>query len=181
MENCAIFEVASFVWLLLIGFVSANTPQPADLYHVGRSSQDVYKKGYWDNSDFCHLQAKSGICRAGISKFYYDVNKGYCKEFAYGGCGGNANRFDSEHSCYERCRGAEVISNPFILDDEFSTCEWQPNPGNCYALIPQYYYDVNANACKLFTYGGCGGNANRFPDEESCIRKCIQYRHTKKY
>ncbi|KAK6053001.1 Kunitz/Bovine pancreatic trypsin inhibitor domain protein [Cooperia oncophora] len=35
--------------------------------------------------------------------FYYDFNEGVCKEFIYGGCGGNANRFETASECAVRC------------------------------------------------------------------------------
>jgi len=40
-----------------------------------------------------------------IKKFaYIPSNKG-CDSFVYGGCGGNANRFNSKQACESACRG----------------------------------------------------------------------------
>lgn len=34
--------------------------------------------------------------------------------------------------------------------------------GRCRAAIRSYYFDAETNRCMKFTYGGCGGNDNRF-------------------
>ena len=35
--------------------------------------------------------------------WYYDTPSGQCKNFYYGSCGGNANRFPTEEECQLRC------------------------------------------------------------------------------
>jgi hypothetical protein len=35
--------------------------------------------------------------------WYYDSMSGQCKNFYYGSCGGNANRFGTEQECQIRC------------------------------------------------------------------------------
>ena len=35
--------------------------------------------------------------------WYYDTPSGQCKNFYYGSCGGNANRFATEQECQLRC------------------------------------------------------------------------------
>ena len=35
--------------------------------------------------------------------WYYDALSGECKNFYYGSCGGNANRFETEQECQLRC------------------------------------------------------------------------------
>merc|ERR1712066_232127 len=44
-----------------------------------------------------------GKCKAAIPKFYYDATDGKCKEFTYGGCGGNKNNFINEVECAAAC------------------------------------------------------------------------------
>lgn len=53
----------------------------------------------------CSLPAAVGPCRAAIPKFYYDSGSKSCKGFTYGGCDGNANRFDTEDECKAACGG----------------------------------------------------------------------------
>ena len=51
------------------------------------------------------------------------------------------------------------------------------NGGVCDGSIPQWYFDTTERACVGFTYGGCGGNANRFISSEHCERNCGKYRN----
>uniref|UniRef100_A0A8C6XD17 BPTI/Kunitz inhibitor domain-containing protein n=1 Tax=Naja naja TaxID=35670 RepID=A0A8C6XD17_NAJNA len=38
--------------------------------------------------------------------------------------------------------------------------------------IPRYYYDAFNKRCRLFTYSGCGGNANNFQTFDQCNKEC---------
>lgn len=55
----------------------------------------------------CLLKQASGdakfSCLAAIPSWYHDHEAGVCKEFIYGGCGGNANRFNSKADCDAAC------------------------------------------------------------------------------
>ncbi|HEY8942751.1 MAG TPA: BPTI/Kunitz domain-containing protein, partial [Polyangiaceae bacterium] len=53
--------------------------------------------------DTCELPIDSGSCLAYMPRFAFDAMTGQCKQFVYGGCGGNANRFDSLGKCEETC------------------------------------------------------------------------------
>ena len=51
----------------------------------------------------CRLAPEAGPCRASIASWYYDTTMRKCLPFTYGGCRGNANRFDTEYQCTEVC------------------------------------------------------------------------------
>ncbi|XP_022230952.2 male accessory gland serine protease inhibitor-like [Drosophila obscura] len=42
----------------------------------------------------------------------------------------------------------------------------------CLAYMPTYTYYPDSNTCKVFIYGGCGGNENHFPSQIACESKC---------
>ena len=52
------------------------------------------------------------------------------------------------------------------------TCSLHPESGICQAAFRRYFYNVNTRSCQVFTYGGCGGNDNRFNTIEECNRIC---------
>ena len=51
----------------------------------------------------CKLKPVTGLCRAAIPRFYFDSNQGICRQFVYGGCGGNQNNFKTRQECRRRC------------------------------------------------------------------------------
>ncbi|XP_074133404.1 kunitz-type protease inhibitor 2 isoform X2 [Sminthopsis crassicaudata] len=44
--------------------------------------------------------------------------------------------------------------------------------GRCRASIPRWWYNVTAQACHSFLYGGCGGNYNNFLARKDCLKAC---------
>ncbi|KRF98460.1 uncharacterized protein Dwil_GK26767 [Drosophila willistoni] len=39
-----------------------------------------------------------------VPKYTYDAQYNICRRFIYGGCGGNANRFDTLSQCEAKCK-----------------------------------------------------------------------------
>jgi len=37
----------------------------------------------------------------------------------------------------------------------------------------KFFYDQQLKQCSSFLYRGCGGNDNRFNEENQCIEKCL--------
>ena len=40
-------------------------------------------------------------------------------------------------------------------------CNLPPDVGRCRSHRPKYHYDAQRGECRLFFWGGCGGNENR--------------------
>lgn len=51
-------------------------------------------------------------------------------------------------------------------------CELPKETGPCRADILMYYYNSEAKKCQEFSYGGCGGNENKFDTLDDCEDNC---------
>ncbi|XP_053572362.1 kunitz-type serine protease inhibitor 2-like [Bombina bombina] len=51
-------------------------------------------------------------------------------------------------------------------------CILPMDEGFCSKYILQWYYNLEADDCRPFVYGGCGGNSNRFKTQKKCERRC---------
>jgi len=50
-------------------------------------------------------------------------------------------------------------------------CCLVPDPGDCEAMIPKWYYEPETGKCTEFTWGGCGGTVP-FETEQECEEAC---------
>lgn len=55
-----------------------------------------------------------------IRRYYFDNNRGSCVAFAYSGCAGNLNNFESDESCIEYCQRRKFKKNNLIYCTEYS-------------------------------------------------------------
>ena len=76
--------------------------------------------------DICHLEPSVGRCKAILFRFYFDKNGRGCKQFSYGGCGGNANNFVSKEDCENKCgsqaqpHSVENLLEPLLPHQSYS-------------------------------------------------------------
>uniref|UniRef100_A0A8C2HN19 Serine peptidase inhibitor, Kunitz type, 2 n=1 Tax=Cyprinus carpio TaxID=7962 RepID=A0A8C2HN19_CYPCA len=133
------------------------------------------------STDHCRLPSVVGICRAAFPRFYYDVTDQTCKQFIYGGCGGNDNNFNSQEECEASCSGVTVKVIPSTKKDPVvpnssksfeETCAAPFDSGPCRAAFQMFYFESSTQSCKSFIYGGCKGNRNRYSSEEECMAAC---------
>ncbi|XP_026152169.1 tissue factor pathway inhibitor a [Mastacembelus armatus] len=143
---CAVFCVARF------GSCSRNKQAPPD---------GVQPELFIFN-DFCALKDEPGPCKAIKERFFFNVDTGNCEMFEYGGCGGNANNFETLEACEETC----------VVSDDKNPCHLPEAPGPCRGLVKRYFFDSRSQQCTSFYYGGCFGNANNFKSLAQCQAKC---------
>ncbi|XP_037073511.1 papilin-like [Pollicipes pollicipes] len=113
--------------------------------------------------DVCQLRHETGPCREPARAWFFRASEGICRQFTYGGCAGNGNKFVSEEQCRRRCGDYR----------DQDTCSVAPSAGGCTGNLVRWYYDGRTGACRAFTFTGCGGNANRFNTEEECQALCV--------
>ncbi|XP_071965848.1 uncharacterized protein [Antedon mediterranea] len=112
--------------------------------------------------EICNLDKEAGHCRAKFLRYYWNKNTKQCEQFTYGGCDGNKNNFKTIERCEDKCR-PEPPAN----------CLLEVETGLCLAAFNMFYYDSATKQCKSFTYGGCGGNGNRFNTYKDCQDSCF--------
>ena len=61
----------------------------------------------------------SGNCLAYIRNWRYDSSTGKCVQFTYGGCGGNANNFQSSQVCEAFCTRSGMKKKYLYLFQNF--------------------------------------------------------------
>ncbi|KAI5748262.1 hypothetical protein M8J77_023592 [Diaphorina citri] len=130
--------------------------------------------------DICLQPAVIGDCANYVLTWYYDSLEARCRQFYYGGCGGNQNNFMTEEACQARCAGGTFVTSsaaPDQLENRIAVvdvCDQPKDVGPCNGNYEQWYYDRDTDSCQPFQYGGCQGNHNRFNDQWSCQKRCVQ-------
>ncbi|XP_071507379.1 uncharacterized protein [Diadema antillarum] len=119
-----------------------------------------------DSHDICSLPRNPGICRAWVVKYFFDTNYGQCIQFWYGGCGGNANLFDTLEDCKNECVGEHTQ----LPQEEM--CILPASSGPCKGKFESFFYNQKSGSCETFVYGGCRGNQNRFRTHTDCEIAC---------
>ncbi|MCK6575460.1 BPTI/Kunitz-type proteinase inhibitor domain-containing protein, partial [Myxococcota bacterium] len=97
--------------------------------------------------DACGLPADAGDCDAAIRRWYHDAASGLCLPFVYGGCGGNANNFETIEACEAACGGGAM-------------CVREPSVSPRDPLFDRYEGTGFANDCRSDDdcfRGGCSG------------------------
>ncbi|MEQ2298856.1 hypothetical protein AMECASPLE_009599, partial [Ameca splendens] len=113
-------------------------------------------------NELCALKDEPGPCKAIKDRYFFNVNSGSCELFEYGGCGGNANNFETFEECEKAC----------VVSDDKNPCHLPEAPGPCRGLVKRFFFDSEIQQCKHFYYGGCFGNANNFRSMDQCQRRC---------
>ncbi|XP_075555115.1 amblin-like isoform X1 [Dermacentor variabilis] len=109
-------------------------------------------------------KAPGSTCGGGpFTSWYFDSNSRACKAFIFGGCNGNLNRFSSERQCQRWCLPG-IPENP--------VCSLDQVQGHGIGRFFAWSCDSKVNYCRVFLYGGWGGNSNNFGSCFECMNRC---------
>ncbi|XP_047512868.1 uncharacterized protein LOC125054801 [Pieris napi] len=130
--------------------------------------------------EVCTFPALTGECADYTLRWFYDTSKRRCRQFYYGGCGGNGNNFISERQCEDRCSEQVVVTTiaPIATPQTSEFCFLGLDPGPCTQFEERWGYDPSLGSCVQFQYGGCGGNRDNFPSKELCQHYCSPVQDT---
>uniref|UniRef100_A0A131YN68 Pancreatic trypsin inhibitor n=1 Tax=Rhipicephalus appendiculatus TaxID=34631 RepID=A0A131YN68_RHIAP len=111
----------------------------------------------------CEKRPDPGLCRAYQPTWYHDRKHKACKMFIYGGCGGNANQFPSEHKCQQACLPKER---------QQPICSPKPTQGRCNISQHSWYFESSMATCTRYSSGLCPSGANKFQSCQKCLKTC---------
>ncbi|KAF0032045.1 hypothetical protein F2P81_016600 [Scophthalmus maximus] len=162
----------------------ASPPVQQHVIHVGRlmAEEQGYARRFFRVfmsavNTRCQLEADAGSqCSDSVHVWFYDPRVAACSPFWYGGCGGNANRFNTEAECVRTCGSDNPNILPMPQLNSFTTkdaCFLGQDPGGCQNYTMLWFFDTEQNECSRFWYGGCGGNENRFVTQDDCESLCL--------
>uniref|UniRef100_A0A674HUJ0 BPTI/Kunitz inhibitor domain-containing protein n=1 Tax=Terrapene triunguis TaxID=2587831 RepID=A0A674HUJ0_9SAUR len=163
-------SVALLLWDLSTCMVFLGAVSSPDL---GLEISSEFLTRPFRDTIFRSLTSQSGPCTSYSLLWYYRVDTGSCDRFWYGGCGGNANRFNSEQDCIRVCIDRSTWGQP-----EFTVCLEDRDTGPCHSFTLKWFFNKTQPArCTPFWYGGCEGNRNRFETRELCESTCLGEAH----
>ncbi|XP_019769290.2 papilin isoform X1 [Dendroctonus ponderosae] len=138
------------------------------------SEEDCLRRcGPYNGQDTCNMESDPGPCKQAQTKYTFDRTTGSCRQFVYGGCEGNGNRFNSVEECERHCgRREEPKAVPTVAE----VCQLAADQGSCPDLNhKRWYFDNTQGECKAFIYSGCGGNQNNFKTFQTCLDYCKDF------
>jgi len=108
-----------------------------------------------------HLDEETGCVLEGkqMDEFVFDAD-------------GKIAEYDSTADSHKEICDDEENENRLYEERKPSLCKLQKDAGFCFASLRAWYFDTTLGYCAGFTYGGCGGNPNRFNSLSECEATC---------
>ena len=86
-------------------------------------------------ANLCKLEPDHGPCDGNFTRWHYDAERGHCRKFKYGGCGGNDNQFLRKAQCMWACNPPTSVgmcmnrSSKHIQNKIITTVCWYEETG----------------------------------------------------
>ncbi|XP_042550503.1 WAP four-disulfide core domain protein 8 [Dipodomys spectabilis] len=78
----------------------------------------------------------------------------------------------TDYNCKAYLKCCPFACGKKCMDPFVEPCMQPLNIGSCAKNLSRWYFDFKQYQCRLFTYGGCMGNANNFLSKEDCRSAC---------
>lgn len=132
-----------------------------------QSNSDNFFFGFFSAKDTCYKAAEVGTCQNYEARWYFDTKENRCRQFYYGGCGGNENNFVYEEDCMNECHQSTTDQAPAAIThadvnvtqtiDIFvpTNCEDSKFFANCNLIVKakyctfEYYAQFCCRSCTL--------------------------------
>jgi len=132
------------------------------------------------NTDICNLPWADGTCLAAFRVYWHNPATGLCEPRTYGGCGGNANRFETFEECQASCQPKD---DPKTACNAPTDCELR-SPSCCGACEPLEATDLvamNRSAARQTCQVACGACLSPVANESTgryFVPGCVDHRCT---
>nr|CDS25936.1 Papilin [Hymenolepis microstoma] len=162
----------------LIYNLSEFTPQPIDI-------EPCRKRPEAGKCTPIECFNETGKCETKrLIRWFFNPRTSNCENFAYSGCGGTANTFDSAQSCSVACK--QRIMRP----ERDKRCDNDPKRDSCYSLpLPHhkeastegpevlFFFSIASGTCRAFHLKtndkGCTRDSY-FVDGQECLKACTK-------
>jgi len=139
------------------------TAQKGCSMHIkGKKSKDNHKEKCYDQKDWYSVGLAA--CKETNSNLEDHTVMKPCKKPGY---------FEAfKFVCCPNAIEKVVTKSEQVDDENADKCTLPPVVGVCRASMYRWHFDDKEKRCKVFLYGGCGGNKNNFATEEECKSQC---------
>ena len=116
----------------------------------------------YNNQTYIAFWEDNNACSDAISIVYNCDGSVFCYQ----------NGFAGFQQCNNLLANFTVIKTLWDKNADCDACFLPPDAGICQAAFLRYFYNSASENCEIFSWGGCGGNANNYTTFEACMAAC---------